>query len=303
MLQSSQIQENTPVQEITHSKISGYGVRLLLKRDDLVHPDISGNKWRKLKYNLAQASLQRSKILITFGGAFSNHIAATAVAAKLFGFRCIGIIRGESSAADNPTLRLASGKGMELVFISRQEYKEKDSVAFLEKLQQRFPNAYIIPEGGANALGEKGCGEILAGIHEKVDTVAVAIGTGTTFKGLLGKGRETGFQTLGFPVLKGFDDFEKSLLPSLQQYGGVINHGYHFGGYAKYQPELVDFINDFTAETEIALDPIYTGKMMFGIFDLIKKGFFLSGTTILAIHTGGLQGIAGFNARYGNLIK
>jgi 1-aminocyclopropane-1-carboxylate deaminase len=302
MVQRSQIWENTPVQEITHPKISGLGIQLLIKRDDLVHPDISGNKWRKLKYNIEKAQQLGCKHIITFGGAFSNHIAATAVAAAHFGLAAVGIIRGEDSSKENTTLSYAHQHGMQLEFVSRDTYRQKDNLDFLNQLQVKWLNSYVIPEGGANELGVLGCTEILKGLEEMPNYVVVAIGTGTTYRGLLRVNSDKKAKIVGIPVLKGFESFEQELREESEMGNGHLIHDYHFGGYAKYKPELVQFINEFKAETGIALDPVYTGKMMFGIFDLASKGFFPKGSSVMAIHTGGLQGIAGFNGRYGKLI-
>jgi 1-aminocyclopropane-1-carboxylate deaminase/D-cysteine desulfhydrase-like pyridoxal-dependent ACC family enzyme len=302
MVQRSQIWENTPVQEINHPKINGLGIRLLIKRDDLVHPDISGNKWRKLKYNIQKAQELGCNRIITFGGAFSNHIAATAVAAAHFGLESLGIIRGEDSSKENTTLSFARQHSMQLEFVSREIYRQKDDPDFLSQLQEKWPNGYIIPEGGANELGIIGCTEILSSLEELPDYVVVAIGTGTTYRGLLRVNANKKARIIGIPVLKGFETFEQELQKESENGNGHLIHDYHFGGYAKYKPKLVEFINEFKAETSIALDPVYTGKMMFGIFDLASKGYFAKGSSVMAIHTGGLQGIAGFNGRYGRLI-
>jgi 1-aminocyclopropane-1-carboxylate deaminase len=302
MMQRSQIWENTPVQEINHPKIIGQGVRLLIKRDDLVHPEISGNKWRKLKYNIQKAKQMGCKRIITFGGAFSNHIAATAVVASYFGLESIGIIRGDATSQGNSTLAFASQYEMQLEFISREDYRQKDTPDFISQLNKKWPDSYLIPEGGANELGIIGCAEILTDIEEMPDYVVVAVGTGTTYRGLLRVNGNKKAEIIGVPVLKGFKSFEKEIQAELLHGNGKMLHDYHFGGYAKYKPELVDFINDFKLQTGIPLDPVYTGKMMFATFDLIEKGYFPSGSTVIAIHTGGLQGIAGFNTRYGKLI-
>lgn len=276
-------------------------MQLLLKRDDLIHPDISGNKWRKLKHNLAEAHRLGHTTLLTFGGAFSNHIAATAVGAQLFGFKAIGIIRGEAHYQSNPTLSFAKSHGMLLDFVSREAYAAKDDPQFIEMLVAKYGAIYVIPEGGANELGVLGCSEIMDELPESVDAIATAIGTGTTFLGLL-KNSKPHQQTLGIAVLKGFEAFELSVRHDLDEFDGKILHTYHFGGYAKYTAELIQFINDFKGHTGIALDPIYTGKMMYGVFDLITSGYFAKGTTVVALHTGGLQGIAGFNERHGQLV-
>ncbi len=299
----------SPLQEILEDALSEKGVRLWVKRDDLLHPEISGNKWRKLKYNLLEARRLGYKILLTFGGAYSNHIAAVAAAGKEFGFATIGIIRGGQILPRNPTLSFAEHCGMRLQFITRTTYRKKDQPGFLESLKTRFGDFYLLPEGGTNALALRGCAEIIDELESQTDLlpdyICVCCGTGGTAAGLVAglNGRQ---HMMGFSVLKG--SFLKTEVASfLENYGVTFQNwsvetSYHFGGYAKFRPELIDFINDFRQKFDIPLDPIYTGKMFFGIFDMIKKGRFQKGTTLLAIHTGGLQGIEGFNARFGNLI-
>lgn len=299
----------SPVQEILDDFLLEKGIRLLVKREDKLHPQISGNKWRKLKYNLLEARRSDHKILLTFGGAYSNHIAAVAAAGKEFGFSTIGLIRGEQCLPPNPTLSFARECGMSLQFINRTTFRKKNQPEFLQNLRTRFGDFHPLPAGGTNALAIKGCAEIIFELETQIDPlpdyICVCCGTGGTAAGLVAglKGRQ---QLMGFSVLKG--DFLKAEVASfLENYGISFNNwsvetGYHFGGYAKFRRELIDFINAFQQKFNIPLDPVYTGKMFFGIFDLVKKGRFQKGTTILAIHTGGLQGIEGFNARFGNLI-
>ncbi len=299
----SEINTNTPVQEVLHPALSRYSQRLFVKRDDLIHPEISGNKWRKLKFNILEAQKQGIETILTYGGAFSNHIVATAAACQLAGMRSIGIIRGEEISQENPTLSRANSYGMELHFVSRAAYREKESEAFKDRFLGQFGRFLEVPEGGANELGAKGCKEIIKDLPEKFDYIAVAIGTGTTYRGLLEMRTFENFKILGFPVLKGFEEVADELLNQSGSKGDRWFHDYHFGGYAKWKPELVEFINDFKVQTGIPLDPIYTGKMMFGVFNLLEKGYFKENTKILAIHTGGLQGIEGFNQRFGKLIE
>ncbi|WP_343487901.1 pyridoxal-phosphate dependent enzyme [Allomuricauda sp. d1] len=273
-----------------------HGVQLVIKREDELHPHISGNKYRKLKYNLVRAKEIGHSTLLTFGGAFSNHILATACAGKENGFHTIGIIRGEeleNNWHENPTLKMASDFGMRFHFVSREGYRKKAESHFLEDLQQRFGNFYHLPEGGTNTLAVKGCEEILTVEDANFDCICCAVGTGGTVAGFINSA--TANQTVhGYASLKG--DF---LIEAIQKFAKVKNWqlvtDHHFGGYAKVTAELVHFINDFYAKTEIPLDPIYTGKMLFGIFDQIKKGAFKPKTRILAIHTGGLQGKKGMN--------
>jgi 1-aminocyclopropane-1-carboxylate deaminase len=286
-----------PNQHIDIPLLHEKGVQLYLKREDTIHPLISGNKYRKLKYNLLEAKAQGQYTLLTFGGAYSNHIAATAYAGHKHGFRTIGVIRGEELETqwqDNPTLRLAHEHGMQFHFVSRSDYRRKNESAFLETLKKQFGNVYLLPEGGTNDLAVKGCMEILTEADANFDYVCGSVGTGGTLAGLINASQP--HQTvLGFPALKG-DFLTEEIRTFAQNNRWRLVTDYHFGGYAKVDHQLIVFINRFKKETGIPLDPIYTGKMLFGIFDLIKKDFFPSGSQILAIHTGGLQGIPGMNA-------
>lgn len=271
-------------------------ITLLIKRDDLLHPYISGNKFRKLKYNLIEAKKLGFEKLLTFGGAYSNHIAATAAAGKEMGFSTVGVIRGEelkSKTEDNPTLSLAVSNGMELLFVSREDYRRKDSQDFQKQLKQQFGKVYVLPEGGTNELAVKGCEEILVKEDLDVDYICCAVGTGGTISGLI-NASGANQRVLGFPALKGSflsDDIRKFA----KKDNWELVHGYEFGGYGKISSELVRFLNEFYQQTGIPLDPLYTGKMMFGVMDRIAKGAFPDGAKILAIHTGGLQGIKGMN--------
>lgn len=273
-------------------------ISLYLKREDQLHPEVSGNKFRKVKYNILKAQELKYSRILTFGGAFSNHIAATAAAAKLHGMESIGVIRGEELASEekikeNPTLNFAASCGMKFHFLSREEYRRKEDAEILLKLKDEFEDFYLVPEGGTNELAVKGCAEILTEADKQFDFVCCAVGTGGTIAGLINSSAE-GQQILGFPALKG--DF---LSEEIKRYTYRMNWqqitDYHFGGYARLKPELVNFINDFKEEYKIQLDPVYTGKLMFGIFDLLEKSFFPENSRILAVHTGGLQGIAGMN--------
>ncbi len=282
-------------------------IKLYIKREDLIHPLVSGNKWRKLKYNMIEAHKMGVSSVLTFGGAFSNHIYATAAAGAACGINTIGVIRGEILEPLNPTLSEASGWGMKLVSISRQEFKKKTDGAFISVLEAKYGNFYLIPEGGSNTLALKGCAEIAA-ISQDFDYWCVSCGTGGTLAGLL-SGLSNKEKVLGFPAIKGGEFLEsdiKSLLMNAKVKSNVpweLIHEYHFGGYAKITKELLDFINDFKTRFRILLDPIYTGKMMFGVLDMIKQGYFPLDSNILAIHTGGLQGITGIEEKYGIKIK
>lgn len=274
------------------------GVELWLKREDLLHPLVSGNKFRKLKYNLEFAKVNQLKTLITFGGAFSNHIAAVAAAGELYNFKTIGIIRGEelgSKLEDNPTLQFARNAGMALRFVSRTTYRNKADDGFLKTLLDEFPNAYIIPEGGTNDLAVKGCEEILEKVDEIFDVICCAVGTGGTISGIINSAWPHQ-KIIGFPALKG-DFLSLEISNFAKQNNWELEPRFHFGGYAKIDAALVSFLNAFYREYKVALDPVYTGKMMFGIMTMINEGYFEPNTKILAIHTGGLQGIAGMNVK------
>ncbi len=279
-----------------------YDVTLCIQREDLVHPQIQGNKYRKLRYNLAFAKANSYKTLITFGGAYSNHIAATAIAGSLEGFKTIGVIRGEELGVDlektlaqNPTLSSARDHGMDFVFVSRSAYRDKDTDEFKRPLLKAYPDAYLIPEGGTNKLAVQGCAEILDGHGANFDYICCPVGTGGTISGII---ESSGVQqkVLGFPALKGgflSDEIKKWTSKTNWE----LMSEYHLGGYAKMDAVLISFINNFQKKHNILLDPVYTGKMMLGVLDLISKGYFPSNTRILAIHTGGLQGIEGMNKK------
>ena len=299
MMFNSKIQiEN---QQVFLPVLQDQNIELFVKREDRIHPFVSGNKFRKLKYNLAAAHKQKQTTLLTFGGAFSNHIAATAVAGKSMGFKTIGIIRGdelgsdvEKTLAGNATLREAHHNGMQFQFVSRAAYREKSTKNFLDQLQKQFGDFYLIPEGGTNSLAVKGCEEILTSEDEKFDYICVAVGTGGTIAGLINSA-ENHQKVIGFPALKGDFLTDEIKLFTEEKDNWRLETAYHFGGYGKWDPELIGFVNSFKRATTIPLDPIYTGKMLFGIVDLIEKGQFPKNSKILAIHTGGLQGIKGFN--------
>lgn len=283
-------------QDITLNILREKEIALSIKREDLLHPHISGNKYRKLKYNLLEAKEKGHDTLLTFGGAYSNHIAAVAAAGKAYGFRTIGIIRGEELSekiAGNPTLQFARKQGMQFSFISRQDFRQKSAPEFLARLQRAFGTYYLIPEGGTNTLAVKGCEEILTPDDTTFDYICCPVGTGGTIAGLINSAKDCQ-QILGFPALKG-DFLTDDIRKFAKKDNWTLQNGFHFGGYAKINEELIGFINDFKQNTGIPLDPVYTGKMLYGILKLAKDGYFKSGTKILAIHTGGLQGIPGMN--------
>lgn len=291
------LEHPTPVQEILDPWLDEYIIRLFIKRDDLIDPEISGNKWRKLKYNFIQARAEGYDHMVTFGGAYSNHIAATAAAARRYGFKCTGIIRGdELNHNSNPTLRQAHANGMQLNFISRSEYRLRHDAAWLQNLTTKY-RAYLIPEGGTNSLAIRGVGELVDEIHESYDIIVCPVGTGGTLAGIARKLPEQR-EAIGIAVLSAIDLVEQEVneLVGSKDNWRIIDD-YHFGGYAKVPNELLQFIEHFQQRTGIPLDPVYTGKMMYAIYDMIRNGKFTSNSQIMAIHTGGLQGVAGFNER------
>lgn len=297
------IPSTIPIQSLDHPLLASKNIELAIMRLDLVHPGVSGNKFFKLKYNLEQARKVGKDTLLTFGGAYSNHIFATAEAAKAEGFQSIGIIRGERTDPLNPTLFHAESLGMKLHFVDRKTYRIKTESNFINQLKDLFGDFYLIPEGGTNELAIKGTREIIGENESQFSHFAVSIGTGGTFAGLAASISSTQ-KLIGFSSLKGeFIHLEIEKLLSNHQIFSEgnyqVNSEYHFGGYGKYTQELVEFIREFYENFGIALDPIYTGKMAFGIWDLIKKDVFEPQSKILMIHTGGLQGNIGFAERTG----
>jgi 1-aminocyclopropane-1-carboxylate deaminase len=285
----------TPVLELAHPVAAQYGVRILVLREDLNHPTVSGNKWWKLKYNLLSAVEQNLSRVVTFGGAYSNHIYATAAACSHLGLRSWGIIRGEPVLPLNPTLSFARDSGMELEFISREEYRSKNDAGFLAGLKNRLGDFYLIPEGGTNDLAVKGCAELYHSLaHISFDKLFVPVGTGGTLAGLVA-GSNGEKEIVGVAVLKNgsfLADNVRELLAFAdpnREFRFRLLTDYHFGGYAKADRELMAFMEEMKAY-DLPLDHVYTAKMFFGLFDQIRKGYIPRGETVLAIHTGGLQG-------------
>lgn len=272
------------------------GVTAAILRLDKIHQHISGNKWFKLKYYLQEAIQNNKQGIITFGGAFSNHIIAAAGAAQMSSLKSIGIIRGEEPAILSTTLQQAKTFGMQLIFITREKYKHKDDEVFLNKLQTDYEDYLIIPEGGAGVPGAKGCSEILSfACKENYTHIICAMGTGTMFAGLSNAALPE--QTvIGIPVLKGITDFWQQaeyMIEKEKKTNSLFFYDYHFGGYAKYKPDLIAFMNSFYRETAIPTDFVYTGKLLFAVNDLLHKNYFSTGSRLLIIHSGGLQGNAG----------
>ena len=256
-------------------------------RLDRLHPVISGNKWFKLKNYLQEAQRSAANPIITFGGAWSNHLIATAFAAREARLDAVGIVRGEKPRVLSTTLSAALRYGMELEFISRRDYSEKSSAHFLRQFSLRYPGAYIIPEGGAGPPGIRGSEDILRITDTSRYThILCAIGTGTMFQGLI-RASLPGQSVVGVPVLKGVDPL---ILSPDQSERAQVLHGYHFGGYARHPPELIDFMNEFYRETTIPSDIVYTGRLFYALRDSIRRNFFPVSSRILVIHSGGLQG-------------
>ena len=269
------------------------GVQLSVKREDRINPWVSGNKFRKLKYNFLQLKEGAPKRVLTFGGAFSNHLAAVAAAGFSFSIPTIGIVRGQewkNKTEESPTLRFCLSQGMTLNFISREAYRTQSIPAEIS-----LADCIVLPEGGTNELAIKGCSEILTEKEELYDAICCCVGTGGTIAGLIAGSMDTQ-KILGFPVLK-HQQLEASIQQWISQSNWELIRGYEFGGYGNTDSKLIDFMNTFYNRYKIPLDPIYTGKMLFGIFDLIKKDQWRWGKNVLIVHSGGLQGIQGFNQR------
>ncbi len=283
----------SPVQKVTFAPFN----HLSVKRDDLIDPYISGNKWRKLKYILAQAKAENKTHLVTFGGAYSNHLVATAAAAARSGLKATAFVRGE--AVKNEMLLLCSLFGMELIFTDRERYRDKHKL--FESYFKDNHQAFFIDEGGASAEATLGCAEIIGELTETYDHIFCAAGTGTTAAGLLKGLQEKKIHTKlhVIPVLKDgvFIAHEIARYTTIDKQL-ALHLAYHFGGYAKTTPELIHFIKTFTAQTGLLLDPIYTAKMFYAICDLEKRGELHPDERILAIHTGGLMGLFGMQNKF-----
>jgi 1-aminocyclopropane-1-carboxylate deaminase len=289
----------TPIQEIKDTLFDDQALRVFVKREELNHPYVSGNKWWKLKYNLEKAKKLGYKKLLTFGGAYSNHIYATAAAAHELGFESIGIIRGEETLPLNPTLSFAKSCSMHLHYVSREDYRKKADPAFIKTLENLFGEFYLIPEGGTNELAVQGVSELahLLEAEFDFDYCCVPVGTGGTMAGMI-SGFSASKHLMGFSALKGGDfliDEIKKYLPKENESNWQLIADYHFGGYAKTTNELLQFMHDFKERHHISLDFIYTAKMMCGLYDLIRKEKFKKGSVILCVHTGGLQGNLSLN--------
>ncbi|KOV79422.1 1-aminocyclopropane-1-carboxylate deaminase [Nocardia sp. NRRL S-836] len=281
----------SPLAELHDDRLRRRDIRLYLKRDDLIHPELIGNKWRKLRYNLDAARDAGHTRLLTFGGAFSNHITATAAAGYYFDFETVGVIRGEPHTPLNDSLTFAVSRGMKITYLDRQTYRRKTEPDVIAGLRESFGDVYILPEGGSNALAVQGCAELPGEIAADFDVLCCACGTGGTLAGVA-HGLTSGQRAIGFSVLKNGDflaeDVTQLQCSAFGQVGGnwTINTEFHFGGFAKRTPALDDFIADFRARHGIQLDWVYVAKMLYGVFALVERGAFAPGSRLVAVITG-----------------
>lgn len=292
---------HSPIESLDFPLFNDKSLTVHIKRDDKIHPFISGNKWRKLKYILQSANHMGKTHLVTFGGAWSNHLLATACAGATFGFKTTGFVRGEP--VSNPNLSLCKIYGMELRFVDRTAYRNKPLL--YEQYAARNRQAYFVDEGGYSTEGAKGCAEIIDELPHAYDHIFCACGTGTTIAGLHHSCASRGMdiQLHGIAVLAAGDSIREAigkLYPGASMDQLNIHTDYHFGGYARTKPALNTFIKQFTAQTGILIEPIYTGKLLYGVFDLAQHNYFKPGDRILVIHTGGLTGILGLHEQFGN---
>jgi 1-aminocyclopropane-1-carboxylate deaminase len=301
----------SPLQTLNHPLLTEKKITVSVKRDDLLHPHISGNKWRKLKFNLIEARKQGINQLLSFGGAYSNHIHALAAAGYYFGFKTSAIIRGEPHYANNPTLKQAQKWGMQLHFVTRKEYKQRNEIEYIQKLQLKFPDVLIVPEGGSNSLALPGvaelCDELNVQCNQRIDHIFTATGSGGTLAGLIAgfssNQKKDATKVTGIAVLKQADYLIERVNNLLEQAKTQdtphwqLQTQYHGGGYAKVSPQLLDFCLLFEQQTQIPIEPIYTGKMFYALFDLVKQDYFKPGDHIITLHTGGLQGLQGLKER------
>jgi len=309
---SEQFHIPLPLQRVLIQEFDEKNIELYVKRDDLIHPEVSGNKWRKLKFNIEQARFKGKDKIITFGGAHSNHIAATAKASEIYGLKSIGIIRGEDADFDNYTLSFARSCGMKLIAVSRSEYRNADSWDYKELLKTKYHNFYLIPQGGANYYGVNGCIEIVNEIEAEINPHAIYVpcGTATTLSGMI-LGNKAQRKIFGVSALKGgeflLNDVRKNLMEvysdketveyALDQVSLLTD--YHFGGFAKVKEGLIEFMRNFYRQSEIKLDPIYTAKAAYAMLDKVRNKHNKEPEKWVLIHTGGLQGIPAMEEKLG----
>ncbi len=279
------------IQPLSTGWVGNEAIQVDMLRLDLIHPVVSGNKWYKLRHNIEYAIEQGHNTILTFGGVYSNHLSATAGAAKAYGLSSIGIVRGDEGQITE-TMHQCREMGMELYFISREDYKQKEDPEFLQELSEQLDNPYIIPEGGANENGRTGAEKIEWEIPEGYTHVCVSVGTGTTFIGLR-NALPADVSLLGFAPMKQGNYLADEIRPFLkegQDSNWALFDNWHFGGFGKSNDELVGFMNEFYQVNEIPLDVVYTGKMMYGVREMLAAGYFPEGARVLCVHTGGLQG-------------
>lgn len=283
------LETNTPIQQLNFDLFKQKQIEVFMKRDDLIHPFISGNKWRKLKFILDDAMAKNKKHLISFGGAYSNHLNALACAGATFGFKTTGFVRGEEIS--NHMIELNKLWGMELIFVDRTSYKNKQEL--FNAVFGDNEHAYFIDEGGAGDLGAKGCEEIVYELNEPFDKIFCPVGTSTTLQGITQAIQKKKLPTIaeGICVLKGAEEIDENLKRLNLQYLYKMHYRFHEGGYAKTTIELLDFIKMFSSHTGILLDQIYTGKMMKAVFELAEENYFSANSKIMCVHTGGLMGL------------
>ncbi len=287
----------SPVHQINDPLFEEKGIEVFIKRDDLIHPIISGNKWRKLKYTLRRAQAEGKNHLVTFGGAYSNHLLATAAAAAKFDFKSTGIVRGEE--VQNDTLFLCKLHGMHLIFTDRESYRDKPGL--FTKYFGNDNEAFFIDEGGTSPEGAKGCSELIAELPQTYHHIFCACGTGTTAAGIINGIRHHNLATRfnGIPVFKNGFFLRNEINMLLNEPADYDLHtAYHFGGYGKTDEQLITFIKKFVAKTGMLIEPIYTGKMLYALYDLAAQDHFASGSRILAIHSGGILGLLGMKDKF-----
>jgi 1-aminocyclopropane-1-carboxylate deaminase/D-cysteine desulfhydrase-like pyridoxal-dependent ACC family enzyme len=294
--------KKSQVQKLEDPLFLSKKVEIYILRDDLLHPGISGNKWRKLKYNLLDLDQQNIRTVVTVGGPYSNHIAAVAEAGHLFGFRTIGLIRGYESYRENVTLKRAAHLGMDIRFFDKSTY-EKIQVEYLDQLEEEIGLFGFLPLGGGNAFGMQGCKEINFEIPERTTDILVPCGTGSTMAGII-SGTKAKQRVIGFPAMKNGAFMKDEVTDYLEKAGSkntnfAINTDYHFGGFAKMKVDLALFLKEFNKNQGFSLDGVYNGKMMFGLYEMLRQDYFPVGSVITAVHTGGVQGNLGLNERYG----
>ncbi|TAF46899.1 MAG: 1-aminocyclopropane-1-carboxylate deaminase/D-cysteine desulfhydrase [Sphingobacteriales bacterium] len=288
---------SSPEEQVFYRPLGDCGINIFFKRDDVIHPFISGNKWRKLKHHLINAQQKAKAHIVTFGGAYSNHLLATAAAGAKFNFKTTAFVRGEN--VTNEVLSICKVFGMQLIFVDRESYKNKS-----ELFRHYFANdtlAYFVDEGGLGAYAELGCREIISELKNHYDYIFCSVGTGTTLAGIINASNQQQLNTQihGVSALKN-GNFLKSDINKLltQPLKYTLHTEYDFGGYAKTKPELIYFIKDFSSATGILIDPVYTAKTLYAILDLASKNYFTTGANILMVHTGGLFGLLGMKQKF-----